>query len=507
MKRLLKVLWLAMKWSFIALFLFLVSLFFREQRIPDPVIERLADTYVPTGLVAHAESVSFGFIHGLHIRNFRLYDRTAANPLEPIVSAASLSVLPLQRRIVADRLSYPRLPDSYYAPGNAEKNEAVDIVMPDVSRFTVELINPDILALRPKNVIADISVSANCLSASRVRLNWPDVDEPMSIEGFCRVDFAGQKIYGSVTGFAKQSHIRPFIDALDLPVALPYIDAFTEVRGKVPASCKWSVNLVNNDFDLDLDLHPLLGKYNLVPMKEAEGRITLHVYTRGTFLNYHHQIGPLFAKGPNDEPLEGSVVIDGINGTNTVAITAKSLLPVANLLRIGGFEGEHVGEDVVGSSSCKLKFHFPRAMTNNYEVLNGEGHISVVDGQIMRMKGFRGLLAILVEKVPGVSWFTDSTRASCDYVIENGVVRSDNIYIEGSVFSIKMYGYLDAVNQKLDFTARVQFVRKDSLVGKILHPLTWPFTKLLLEFRLTGSPEDPKWEYLSVIDRVVEAVK
>ena len=53
----------------------------------------------------------------------------------------------------------------------------------------------------------------------------------------------------------------------------------------------------------------------------------------------------------------------------------------------------------------------------------------------------------------------------------------------------------------------VCFVRKDSLVGKILHPLTWPFTKLLLEFRLTGSPEDPKWEYLSVIDRVVEAVK
>ena len=182
-------------------------------------------------------------------------------------------------------------------------------------------------------------------------------------------------------------------------------------------------------------------------------------------------------------------------------------MPVASLLRIGGFVGEHVGEDVVGSSSCELKFHFPRAMTNNYEVLNGEGHISVVDGQIMRMKGFRGLLALLAEKVPGVSWFTDSTSASCDYVMENGIVKSDNIYIEGSVFSIKMYGAFDAVNEKLDFTARVQFVRKDSFVGKILHPLTWPFTKLLLEFRLTGTPEEPKWEYLSVIDRVVEAVK
>ena len=196
-----------------------------------------------------------------------------------------------------------------------------------------------------------------------------------------------------------------------------------------------------------------------------------------------------------------------MNGTNTVAISAKSLLPVANLLRIGGFENEYVGEDVVGKSSCDIKFHFPRAMTNNYEVLNGEGHISVVDGQVMRMKGFRGLLALLAEKIPGVSWFTDSTRASCDYTIENGVVKSDNIYIEGSVFSIKMYGSFDAVNGVLDFTARVQFVQKDSIFGKILHPITWPFTKLLLEFRLAGTADDPEWSYISVIDRVVEAVK
>ena len=70
-----------------------------------------------------------------------------------------------------------------------------------------------------------------------------------------------------------------------------------------------------------------------------------------------------------------------------------------------------------------------------------------------------------------------------------------------------MYGTFDTVKTALDFTVRVQFTKKDSLVGKLLHPLTWPFTKLLLEFRLTGSPENPKWLYVSVIDRVMEAVK
>ena len=53
---------------------------------------------------------------------------------------------------------------------------------------------------------------------------------------------------------------------------------------------------------------------------------------------------------------------------------------------------------------------------------------------------------------------------------------------------------------------RVQFAKKDSIAGKLLHPLAWPFTKLLLEFRLTGTPDEPKWTYLSVIDRVLEAV-
>ena len=123
------------------------------------------------------------------------------------------------------------------------------------------------------------------------------------------------------------------------------------------------------------------------------------------------------------------------------------------------------------------------------------------------LKGFRGLLKEMPSAAPAVSWFTDTTQASCDYTIENGILKTDNVYIEGSLFSIKMYGSLDTTVDKLDFTVRVQFTKKDSIVGKLLHPLTWPFTKLLLEFRLTGSAGEPKWKYISVVDRVLEVVK
>ena len=506
-KRLFRFFWNVAKWGGLLLFLFVVSLFFREQRLPDGLVSRVIDAYTPTGMVVHVESLSFGFMHGLHLRNFKVYDASAANPLVPVVSVESLAILPFQRRIVADALTYARLPESYYAPGNLEKNAPVDLTLPDIPRFSIVLRRPEVLALKPELVMADVEISGNRVSVDRIRLDWPDKDEEMMLDGFCAVDFARQTVEGMVHGSAKQYHIRPFIEALDLPVALPYIDAFTQVRGKVPSSCSWKVNLVNNDFDMELDLHPLLGKYNLVPMRNADGKIFLHVYTRGTSLNYRHTIGPISAKDVDGQPLDGKVEIEGLNGTNTVRVVAESLLPVANLLKIGGFTGEYVGDEVCGESSCDLLFHFPRAMTNNYEVLNGKGSVSVKNGQVMRMRGFRGLLALLAEKVPGVSLLTDSTQASCDYTIENGIVKSDNIYIEGSVFSVKMYGSFNAITDSLDFTVRVQFVRRDSMMGKILHPLTWPFTKLLLEFKLTGSSGNPKWEYISVIDRVVEAVK
>lgn len=507
MRGFLKILWKTVKWSFIVFCVFLASLFFREQRVPRRAVVAAVDAFAPTNVVVHVDSVSFGFLSGLHVRNLRVYDRADPNSMAPVASVSSLSVYALQRRIVAENLVYTRLPARYYMPGNEERNSRAEVALPDIGRFTLVLIRPDVLSLRPERVTADMEMAPKRVSVTHMRLDWPDVDEQMSLEGSCTADFDRQRITGMVKGSAKQHHARPFLVALDLPSALPYVDAFTEVPGKVPVTCKWNVNLVNNDFDLDLWLSPELGKYNLVPMRHAEGNLHFSVYTRGRTMNYSHVIGPIAAKGVRGEPLDGTITVDSRDGTNTVSVSAKSALPAADLLKIGGFAGDYVGEDVVGDSSCELVFRFPRDMGDDRSLLNGKGSFSIKNGQVMRMKGFNGLLEMLADKVPGVSWFTDSTQMSCDYTIENGVVKSDAIYIEGSVFSIKMYGSYDSVRDALNFTARVQFSKKDSLVGRVLHPLAWPFTKLLLEFRLTGTSESPKWTYISVIDRVLESAK
>ena len=514
MKRFAKILMKTAKWLFVVFSFFLVLLCIGfvvlvvcETPLPKSAVERGLARIAPEGIGLRASSVSFGLMRGLKAREVRVLDVSRGGDGAFIAGADEVTVDILARRLTLVGARYPRLPDSYYAPENHERNERLEAVLPRIPKFTLVLVRPDILAVRPERVVADVEVTPDRVDVDRIRLDWPDMDERMRIDGSCVVDIARQELYGSVEGLAKQAHIRPMLVALDLPVSLPYIDAFTEVPRSVPSSCSWKVNLVNNDFDMDLGLHPTLGKYNGVPMKRADGDLHLHVYTRGDRLNYLHEFGPIVGVGPNGEHLSGTVKVSGTNGFNVVDVDAKSALPGAELLHIGGFTGEYVGDDVIGESSCDLQFRFPRSMTNNYEVLNGRGHVEVKDGRLMRMKGFRGLLALLADKVPGVSWFTDSTQASCDYVIERGVLKTDNIYIEGSVFSIKMYGSFDANKDEFDFVVRVQFTKRDSLVGKILHPLAWPFTKLLLEFHLGGSPSKPEWRYISMIDRVVEAAK
>ncbi len=486
---------------------FIVLLTFRQQKLPQGTLEHIFSRYAPSNIVLRCGSASLSILSGLHIEELSIIDISKPLGAEPIASADHIEINPLGRHVKITGAKYPRLPDSYYAPVNNEKNEHVNVVLPELPKLRIDLERPEILSLAPERAAADIRITTDGIFAERFHLEWPDDEEKMFLDGACSVNFTDQKVSGRVYGSAMQKHIRPFLVSLDIPSALPYFDNFTEVKGKIPSACDWVVNLTNNDLDLHLDLHPRLGRYNLVPMEKADGELFLHVYTRDGWLNYRHVFGPIIGTGPNGEPLEGTVKVSGTNGFNTVEVVAKSTLPVADLLRIGGFTDSYVNTNIFGESSCSLVFKFPRSMTNNYELLNGSGTIKILNGQIMRLKGFEGLLEKLAEKVPGVSWFTDSTQASCDYVIENGVFKSQNISIEGSVFSIRMNGIFDIPKEKLDFTVRVEFTKRNSFMGKILNPLAWPFTKLLLEFRLGGTPQNPKWNYISVIDRVVEAAK
>ena len=74
----------------------------------------------------------------------------------------------------------------------------------------------------------------------------------------------------------------------------------------------------------------------------------------------------------------------------------------------------------------------------------------------------------LASNVPGVASLVNQSQASLDYTVTNGVFHSDNIFIEGDVFSIKATGSYDIPADKLDFTVRLQLLKNDSILGKLV---------------------------------------
>ena len=574
MKNALKIFCKTVKWCFIVFCFYLISLFFREERISGDLVASLFDDYLPSNIVVHVDSVSVNFASGLKVKGLKVYDRSKLNPLESVAAADIVIVNFWRRRVMVGRAKFPRLHDGYYQPGNQERNSKVEVELPSIPEFSLFLERPQILGLEPQTVEAMVSCHRGRFDASRVKVVWAGAGT--SLEGFCSVDIDRQRIYGEVSGLAMQEHIRPLIVALDVPVALPYIDGFTGVVKPVPSFCSWDVNLINNDFNLKLDLHPELGKYNGVPMRNADGKIDLFVYTRGTNLNFNTQIGPLSAFDRAGNSLNGKVVIRGTNDVCRLEFDANSeigsmeLLNIVDYLNRGemdwlncvtppkvtvkGFlaadyahselndlhgrvefrEGSvlgipmqdvkcgfsYVGDEVrfenftgrgkIGDQNGDVQGLFKMKVREGAEFprdLNGSGSIRVENGCLVRMKLFMGLTDLMAEKVPGVDKIVDQTTASADFNIVNGVLHSDNIRIEGKLFSIKMSGSYDAVKDDLDFAVQVQFFKQNSIVGKLLRPLMWAFSELLLDFRLTGPLEKPEWSYQNIVKKVMEAGK
>ena len=141
--------------------------------------------------------------------------------------------------------------------------------------------------------------------------------------------------------------------------------------------------------------------------------------------------------------------------------------------------------------------------TNLCPRLNGRGSLRVTDECLSQMRLFMGLTDYLAKNVPGVAGLVNQSQATASYTLKNGVISSDDVCIEGDVFSIRAWGTYDIPADKLDFTARVELLRNDSFLAKLVRPVTFPFAKLLMEFKVSGSVEDPQWRYISVLDRIL----
>jgi hypothetical protein len=158
--------------------------------------------------------------------------------------------------------------------------------------------------------------------------------------------------------------------------------------------------------------------------------------------------------------------------------------------------------DMMGKIAGTIEFGGPLA-TDLVSRVNGKLSLSLKDGHLARLKLFAGLTDYLAKNVPGVSSLVDQSNAEVEAVISNGVITASKIQVSGGVFAITGYGTYSIPEDKIDVTVRVGIFKKDSIIGKLANPITWTFSKLLMEFKVSGSINDPKWEYVSVIERLL----
>lgn len=138
--------------------------------------------------------------------------------------------------------------------------------------------------------------------------------------------------------------------------------------------------------------------------------------------------------------------------------------------------------------------------------LNGHGDFHLESASLGRIPLFAGLTDYMRRNVPGIDPLINLSEASVPFAISNGVLRSDHVLVEGDVFSIHGAGAYSIPEDNLDFNVRTTIFKSRNWMGKLFQIVTFPFSKLLLEFRVRGPVETPVWDYRGVIDRIMDTV-
>ncbi len=616
LKKFLVWIWRTVKVLALVVLFFVLSLFFREQKLPKFIVDRISALCSTSEFLIRFDTVHFGFRHGLRCSGVRLFDLRRPDSLErPVGSARYILADYFKRTVRISGAEYHKLPDSYYEETDEPVlPERMEFDIPEIEEFSLELENPRILGVEAEYVSGKVASSGRRITLSDIKLVLPDRDCKAHLSGDFEMDLDMQRIRGDLRGSLKQSQVRPLIEILDVQCALEYIDAFTGISSPIPANMRLRADLTTKDIALKIGMTLPECKYNSVPFEKGEGGIEFESFHENGKLKTRTKVFVPVASDAKGRRLSGWLSVDDAAGPYRIEMDVRSELDVkdaVSIIDIDGFDGlDDVRCDTpplvtakgvcatetsdVAANSLSGTFSFLHGAVNGFSMndfraeytlkgdvlelemratgktggrisafnridfegfedgkgryetkgdykdgsleeladlltfdlgerngkvdwklemsgaledetfktLNGRGKLEIRDGHLAQMKLFAGLTELLAEKIPGVSFLVNQTQASCDYTIEDGIFKSDDIFIEGGLISIKGWGKYDIVNDNLDFITRVQFMKKESLVGKIVHPVTLPFTKLLLEFKVNGPLDDPQWKYVKILDRI-----
>jgi hypothetical protein len=124
------------------------------------------------------------------------------------------------------------------------------------------------------------------------------------------------------------------------------------------------------------------------------------------------------------------------------------------------------------------------------------GQVVIDKGCLLQIPLFGPLSRFLSRLIPNLGCLAQ-TEFQCDYSIEEGVLHIKNGRLYGNVISINLSGDYVIATEGLDIRVQVKLLR-DNILAKLVNIVTYPITKVFLEFHLGGTLEEPDWRPVNV---------
>jgi hypothetical protein len=155
----------------------------------------------------------------------------------------------------------------------------------------------------------------------------------------------------------------------------------------------------------------------------------------------------------------------------------------------------------VGIVSGNFLIH-GRASNHTIPSLSGNGKIDIRDGLLHRLPLFAGFTSYLAANIPGVSSLVNQSAGSMDFRIKDGILSTDNLLIEGDLFSMHGRGTCNLDTEAVEFLIRANIFKEKTFAGKLSRLVTLPFTRLLLEFKVLGTLDKSDLSYVNIVEKI-----
>jgi len=188
------------------------------------------------------------------------------------------------------------------------------------------------------------------------------------------------------------------------------------------------------------------------------------------------------------------------SNTTFVAQISANHASFSNLMCIGQPTNTFTGK-VTGNVSLAGS-----ASDNVLASLEGSGTATVDESMLARMPLFAGLTDWLARNIPGISSVVNQSSAKLDFTMTNGVAVTKNMMVEGNVFSILLRGTYTLDTDAVDMDVRVNILKEGTVAGWLARVITFPITRALLEFKLSGTATNPEWTYVTFVEKLVDAI-